>query len=316
MDTPGDVSTLEDAFEAERALVFGVGGGGDVVGSVPTARLLEDHGVETVVGGVAWERWAVDPHVGPRTFDELVNVERVSDAVWLADGDTRTDDGVALAESRVAEHYDAEVALVDVTGGAEGVRAGLADACDALDVDLVVGTDSGGDALAAGDEPGLRSPLVDGVVLAALADLDRPAMLGVYGYGSDGELAREELDAGVARAASEGGWLGAWGLTPRVVAELDGLLASVTTEASRLPVEAARGGLGERAIRGGDRTVTLTPASAVTLYFEPEAVAATSDVAERVRGTDSLEAAHRALSDAGYRTELDHERRAARRAAE
>jgi hypothetical protein len=55
----------------------------------------------------------------------------------------------------------------------------------------------------------------------------------------------------------------------------------------------------------------MTPAATVTFYFDPGAVAASSDVAERVRSTASLEAAHRALSEAGYRTELDYEREAA-----
>ena len=82
----------------------------------------------------------------------------------------------------------------------------------------------------------------------------------------------------------------------------------VTTEASRLPVAAARGELGERSIRGGTRSVHLTPASTVTFYFDPTAVAATADPVARVRDAESLEKAHEALSAAGYRTELGYER--------
>lgn len=305
------MDTLEDAFSYDRALVLGIGGGGDVVGTIPTARLLEDHGVETIVGGVAWERWEVDPNPGPWPLDEVENVERVSEAVGLASGDTTTPDGVAFAETGVAAHYGEAVALLDLSGGVEGVRAGIDNAVDALGVDLVVGTDSGGDVLAAGDEPGLASPLADAVCLAALAELETDALLGVFGYGSDGELGVASLDAGVERAAARGGLLGAWGLTPRVVAEMEALFDDVVTEASRLPVEAARGEMGERSIRGGSRELTMTPASTVTLYFEPGAVLATSDVGQRVRGTESLAAANRALTDAGYDTELTYERRRA-----
>jgi hypothetical protein len=302
------MDTLEDAFSYDRALVLGIGGGGDVVGTIPTARLLEDHGVETIVGGVSWERWEVDPNPGPWPLDEVRNVERVSDAVGLASGDTTTPDGVAFAETGVAAHYGKDVALLDLSGGAEGVRAGVDAAADALDADLVVGTDSGGDVLAAGDEPGLASPLADAVCLAALADLETDAFLGVFGYGSDGELGVEALDAGVERAAERGGLLGAWGLTPRVVREMEAVFADVVTEASRLPVEAAQGRMGERAIRGGSHDLSMTPASTVTFYVEPGAVLATSDVGQRVRGTESLAAADRALRDAGYETELAHER--------
>lgn len=65
--------------------------------------------------------------------------------------------------------------------------------------------------------------------------------------------------------------------------------------------------LGEQSIRGGERTVELVPASAVTFYLDPEAVAVSSDLNEHVRGTESLDAAQKALDDAGYRTELDRE---------
>lgn len=308
------MESIEDALSHDRALVYGIGGGGDVVGAVPTARFLEAHGVETVVGGLTWERFEYDPEPGPRSFDELRSIEVVSDAVALGDADTETTDGIRLAESEVAAHYGERVALVDPSGGAAGLRDGLAAACDALDVDLVVGTDSGGDALAAGDEPGLRSPLADAVSLAALASMDRPTCLGMFGYGSDGELSLAEIDDGIGRAAARDGLLGAWGLTPPVVEELEGLLARANTEASRLPVEAARGEVGERAIRGGTRTLRMTPAGTVTFYLDPAAVAATSRVAELVAGTPSLAAANEALESAGYDTELGFEReRAAER---
>lgn len=45
------METIEEAFKHERALVFGIGGSGDIVGSIPTARLLELHGVEVSIGG-------------------------------------------------------------------------------------------------------------------------------------------------------------------------------------------------------------------------------------------------------------------------
>jgi hypothetical protein len=302
------MESLEDAFEHERALVVGIGGGGDVVGTVPTARLLESHGVDTILGGVAWERWVVDPTVGPRPFAQVTNIDRLNDAVALASADTRTDDGVAFAESRVAAHYDTRVALLDISGGPEGLRAGLDAACESLDADLVVGVDSGGDALAAGDEPGLRSPLADAVALAALSDLETEAALGVFGYGSDGELTAAELQAGIGRAAQRGGLLGAWGLTRRAVEDLERLLESVETEASRLPVAAARGEFESVAIREGEREVPLSPTSTVTFYLDPATVAGTSDPVECVRGTDSLGAADVALDDAGYRTELERER--------
>jgi hypothetical protein len=305
------MKTIETAFDSTRALVFGVGGCGDIVSTIPTARFLESHGVDVILGGVAWERVVVDPQPGPRHFDEIENIERLNKTVAFANGNTRTDDGIEFAETNVARHYDDEVILIDIRGGAQGVAAGLNDACDQLDIDLVVGTDAGGDVLAAGDEPGIKSPLTDAVMLSTLTHLDVDACLGMYGYGSDGELTLEEITDGIARAANHDGLLGAWGLTPNIVDELTDLLEVVTTEASRLPVEVARGKRGEAVIRDGARSVELRPASTVTFYLDPDAIAATSDLDECVTDTESFEAAQNALSDAGYETELDLEQRLA-----
>ena len=186
------METLEDAFERERALVIGLGGGGDIVGAVPTARLLERHGVETLLGGVAWEPAPADPTVGPTGFDDIHTIERVSETVAWASEDTRTTDGVVFAETGVARATGNRTLLVDLTAGLDGMIDGIEAACERLDIDLVVGTDSGGDALARGDEPGLRSPVTDGLGLATLEALSVPTMLGVFGYGSDGELTRDE----------------------------------------------------------------------------------------------------------------------------
>ena len=307
------METLETLFEKDRALVFGVGGCGDIVSTIPTARLLELHDIEVILGGVAWERVVVDPQPGPRHFDEIRGIDRLNETVALATDETRTVDGIEFAETNVARHYEEDVVLVDIGGGARGVAAGLDDACDRLDIDLVVGTDAGGDVLAAGDEPGIKSPLTDAVMLSALSSLDTDACLGMYGYGSDGELALDEITDGIARAAQRDGLLGAWGLTPRVAEELESLVDVVTTEASRLPLEVARGRLGEAVIRDGERSVELTPASTVTFYLDPEAIAATSDLEDRVGRTTSFEAAQRALAEAGYETELDLERELVRK---
>ena len=291
--------------------MFGVGGCGDIVSTIPTARYLEAHGVDIILGGIAWERVVVDPQPGPRGFDEIENIDRLNKSVALATEATHTSDGIEFAETNVARHYNEEVVLIDIGGGAHGVAAGLDDACEQLDIDLVVGTDAGGDVLAAGDEPGIKSPLTDAVVLSALTHLEVDACLGMYGYGSDGELTLNEIIDSVARAAGHGGLLGAWGLTLRIVDELTELLEVVTTEASRLPVEVARGKLGESVIRDGARSVELTPASTVTFYLDPDAVAVTSDLDEYVTDTESFQAAQNALVQAGYETELDLERRLA-----
>lgn len=303
------MDSLEELFRFDSALVFGIGGSGDIVGSIPTARLLEGHGLDVVLGGITWEPVPTDTRPGPRSFEEIENIERVSETVALAGGETRTTDGLEFTETSVARHYDARTALIDISHGVDAVRRGIDEAARQLNFDLVVGVDAGGDVLAKGDEPGVRSPVTDGIGLVALEDLDTAACLGVFGYGSDGELTLEELEGRFEAIASRDGLLGAWGLTPRVRDELEGVLEHVETEASRIPVEAARGVFGRRTIRGGEVSVRLTPTSPVTFYFDPATVATTSRIATQVRGTDDLDEAAASLNELGLQTEFETERR-------
>lgn len=303
------MDSLEALFAYDSAIVFGIGGSGDIVGSIPTARLLEQHGLDVVLGGITWEPVPKDTRPGPRSFEEIDGIERVSETVALASGETRTRDDLEFTETIVARHYDIRTALIDISDGVDAVRQGVDAAAKQLDVDLVVGVDAGGDVLASGDEPGVRSPVIDGIGLVALDVLDTDACLGVFGYGSDGELTLAELEARFGAIANRDGILGAWGLTPRVRDELEELLDHVETEASRIPVEAACGEFGQRTIRDGDVSVQLTPTSPLTFYFDPAAVAATSRIASCVRDTDGLEEAITALDEIGLQTEFETERR-------
>jgi hypothetical protein len=299
------MNTLEDAFEMDSVFVFGIGGSGDIVGSIPTARLLEMHGVDVLLGGVAWEPVPYDTQVGPRSLDEVENLDRISDRVGIATSDTQTQDDVRFKEAIVAEYFDCETALVDITGGIDKMVSSIEQVCDLRGFDAVIGVDVGSDVLAKGDEPGLRSPLTDFYGLVTLDELAVETCLGVFGYGSDGELTRDELEAGIGRAAQADGLLGAWGLTRRVRTELEGVLDVVETQASRLPVQAARGELGERQIRGGEVELQLSPPSVVTFYFDPSTIASSSRIASILRETHSFDESITALHDAGIQTEFD-----------
>ncbi len=302
------VGSLEEVTTAERALIVGIGGGGDVVSTIPTARLLELFGVDIVLGGVIWVPVPRDDRPGPRSLDELEQVEPVQERIARVSSDSTTVDGISLAEAKVAKLTGDEVLALDITGGVNPLSRSLDAYCQDTGTDLVIGVDAGGDALAVGDEPGLRSPLTDAIGLAVLADLDCDSLLGVIGFGSDGELTQSELTEAVGTLAAAGALLGAWGITPRIKTELERILSEVETEASRLPVEAAAGRFGEQRIRDGRRRATVTPMAPITYYFDPSQVANRSKVTELVRGaTDVADAADR-LSEHGLITEFDLER--------
>ena len=299
---------------ARRPLVIGMGGGGDVVGALATAesmRLYDD--ADPLVGGLTWERRPIDPVPGPRRVSEIEGGSEVAPGVLLAGPSTRVAGReVYFAEARMAAFLDRPTVLIDIDGGAGAVGDGLARAVVALERDLTVFIDVGGDVLARGDEPGLRSPLCDAIMLAAAARLGatgHPVLLGIFGIGCDAELTSGEVLARIAVVGSSGGLCGARGLTEPVATRLEQSLALVPTEASAQAVRAFRGGTGPVTIRGGARTFALSSAAAMTYYLDVDVTIASAGILARaVADAGSLEEANAALNALGVRTELDLER--------
>jgi hypothetical protein len=300
---------------ARRALVIGIGGGGDVVGALAVARLCEALGTPFELGGVTWERFAVDPHPGPRSLDDVKGGRRIAPAALLADAGTATPEGVAFSEARMAGFLGRETVLIDVSGGVPAAAGGIAAAADELDCDLALYVDVGGDALAEGGEPGLASPLCDAVMLAAAGRVARnlDGIGAVFGAGCDGELSPEQVLDRISVLGSEGAWLGTWGLEPAIAEEIEAAAREVPTEASLQPVRALRGETGEVPIREGRRSVPLGPVATLTFFFDLEkALEGELPLARAVADADGLEAANDALNALGVRTELDYERSRAR----
>lgn len=305
--------SLEDKLRASsRALVIGVGGGGDVAGALATARFLEFCGLQFVLAGLSWERRVFDPIPGPRRLSEVEDVRALHEYAWMANSSSRTRTGVYFAESRMAAFLGREVLLVDINGGVKGVVEALETAMTEFQTDLLVGLDVGGDSLAEGTEPGLRSPLADSVMLAAFDELEqrgRRTLWGIFGYGSDGELSADEIEHALSKLTGAGGLLGAWSLTPKTAAELEEAIKTVLTEASAVPVQCFRGAWGETTIRGDYRRVKLTPLTAITFFVSTSILFRTlACPARAVAGSSSLEEANNALHAIGVKTELDLER--------
>jgi len=310
--TPAIVS-LEDLISASKhALIIGVGGGGDVVGALAAARFLEFCGLRFILGGLSWERNVIDPIPGPRKLSETKNVKALHEFAWLANRQSQTNTGVTFAEAKMAAVIEREVLLVDINGGVRGVVDGLEVAMKQLHTDLLVGLDVGGDSLAQGHEPGLRSPLADSIMLAAFTELEKRGhrtIWGVFGYGSDGELSVDEIELALSKLAVANGLLGAWSLTPKIAAELEEVIKTVPTEASAIPVQCFRGAWGKRDIRRGERHVKLTPLTTLTFFMSTTKLYETlARPAQAVRHSSSLDEANDALRALGIRTELDYER--------
>jgi hypothetical protein len=281
-----------------------------VVGALAVARFCESLGAEVVLGGVAWERFAIDPRPGPRPLEEIRGGERLEGGAVLADAGTTTDNGISFAESGVAEHLGTSTVLIDVTRGALGAADGVAAAMERLGCDLLLGVDVGGDVLGHGGEPGLASPLCDAVMVAATlrAALDQAPLLAVIGAGCDGELAVATVLDRVAALGRAGAWLGTWGISPQIAAELEQTAERVPTEASLQVARCARGETGVAPIRAGRREVELGPVGALAFFFDALAAIDALPLATAVRESASIDDARDALAARGVRTELDYER--------
>jgi hypothetical protein len=293
--------------------VVGIGGGGDVAGALAAAEAARALGTDAIVGGITWERRPVDPLPGPRRLDELTAPAAVlHDAVALAGPDTTGPGGFHFCEADMARFLGEPTVLVDPNPGPAAVAAGLDAAAAHLACDLVVLLDVGGDVLAHGDEPGLASPLADAVMLAAAPRMTTPVLGVVFGAGCDGELTPAEVAERVAEVAAAGGDLGDLPLPAGALDRVEAALREVTTEASAMAVRCARGATGRTEIRGGRRTVELTPDGARLICFDPAAaIGSAARLAAAVADAPDLEAAQRALTALGVRTELDYEREAA-----
>ena len=304
--------SLEDLLRASsHALVVGVGGGGDVVGALATARFLQFLGLKFTLGGLSWERVVYDRVPGPRKLSEVRNVRVLHPFAWMANAECQTDTGVFFAESRMAAAIGKDILLIDINGGVKGVVDGLEAAMKQLDTDLLVGIDVGGDSLAQGHEPGLRSPLADSIMLAAFAELEARGyrtLWGVFGYGSDGELTADEIESALSKLSAVGGLFGAWGLTPKIAAELEQVIKTVPTEASAIPLECFRGAWGKREIRGGQRSLKMTPLTTLTFFMSAAKLYETlSRPAQALKNSTSIDEANDALHELGIYTELDFE---------
>ncbi len=302
---------------ARRPLVIGMGGGGDVVGALASAEHARIYdGAEPLVGGLTWERRPIDPVPGPRRPGEIDGAQTLAPGVLLAGPRTRVRGReIYFAESRMAAFLDRPTVLVSIEDGPSAIADSLAAALDELHADLLLFVDVGGDVLAQGHEPGLRSPLSDAIMLAAAHHLHtagRSVLLGIFGIGCDAELTPAEVLAQLAEVAAADGLAGVRGLTEPVAQRLEASMELVVTEASAQAVRAFRGVSGPVTIRGGARTLQLSCTAAATFYLDVEVTFQTvARLARAVAGASCLTAANQVLRRMGVRSELDLEIEAA-----
>ncbi|MCS7125926.1 MAG: DUF1152 domain-containing protein [Aigarchaeota archaeon] len=301
--------------KCRKAIVLGIGGGGDIFATIPTRNFLKKLGLEVYVGCVAWERFVVDPKPGPRSLEELENIIKVSETVCIGGPNTVTNDGIKLQASHLSEKLNEEVVLVDITKGVANTSRGLDEALSRLNVDLLIGVDGGGDVLARGVEKNLRSPLCDSIMLASLYNMKKENFLGVFGVGCDGELSIEEILIYISDIASHDGYLGAYGMSREDVEILEMLTFGMPSEVSKIALLSFKGRRGEVWIRDGLWRAETSMISTITFYLDTEKTYSLSPLAKAVSSSKDIFEANQRLNEMGIKTELDLEIEAYRKGA-
>jgi hypothetical protein len=281
----------ELGLKSRRVLILGIGGGGDVIQAIPVINHLQLLGVkEFFVGGVSCAWWTPSGH--PLSLEPGVSVygptiynihDLTPHEPWEPQMVGVTSDsniaGRRPAEAVLADAIPGKKFILGLHDGAAGMGASLASFVKKQEVDLVVAVDIGSDTFHDGTEASkAHTSLVDFLSMGALRQLEVPVIYALAGYGADGEMQLEELDARVGRVMKAGGYLGSFGLTQRDVAEILQASELYPDPVEPMSARAAQGELGLRnvATHGPWGTVVrLTPLAATVLCFDPRIVAET-----------------------------------------
>lgn len=304
-------SLTELALNSKTAMIMGMGGGGDVILTVPLANYLTLLGVQTIyVGGVSSQWWnpSGGPSIsnfviGPKVYDvaELTHSVLWAPMVARVNGKSMAE-GHRPAEAAVSEVVPWETFIGGLTQGVAGLRDSLNQVIAERNVDLFIGADIGAHTFHDGKEasPPFTS-LISFMTLSALIQLNCPAIYGFAGYTCDAEMEIEELDERVGKIMRAGGFLGAYGLSQQDVE--DYLKASHAFPDPILPLvaHAAQGDLGLKKIpvmAPWGRRAYITPSSAVFFFLDPlTLVQEVTKGAEFLKETRSMPEAEKIYQD-------------------
>ncbi len=287
----------------DRALLIGMGGGGDIVSTLAVGDFFKEFGIECLYGGVLWERISRDKKPGPLSIEEIDECKRINECLAYINSNSNYR-GLKLIASQVSEFMGNDVIGVDITRGEKYLTESLKSFVKDEGIDLVVGVDAGGDSLARGNERNLHSPLADAIVLSTLKNLN--SILAVVGFGSDGELNREELEIYLSEIAGMDGVLGASLITRDFAEKVLNFVENVYTTASKIPIISSLGYHGKYKV-WNKAVIDVSILNALIFYVRTDIIYRLSKLPKAVEGTESILEANEKLHEIGIKTELDYE---------
>ena len=294
----------------KKVLIIGIGGGADIIGTIPTKLYFESYGVKCILGGLPWERYSIDPFPGPRPFSQIINKRKINDSLCWASGKTKTKDGLFFSESKVSKVLNEKILLINIFNNSKKIAKDLIFFCERNKIDMIIGVDVGGDVIAQGKEKGLSSPLADSIMLSTLKRIEKriPTKIGVLGYGSDGELEPRELNESLSLISKKKGLIGMAGISVAANKLMKKIITKVETDASRIPTLAFDGIYGLTNIRRGRIQIDVHPFSQVTVYMKTSIIFKHVSLSARlIHNSSDIWESNSILLDKNFKTELDFE---------
>lgn len=248
----------------------------------------------------AWDRLLVDPVPGPRGVHDFTGLEQLTPSVSTVPAEARLIAPAGSTLPRLAAELPHTFALIDPHQGAEGVARQLDELVSYLDPESMDLLDVGGDILARGDEPTLKSPLADALTLAACCQVNASVRLLIAGPGLDGELPHEDLRDLLGPLVHT--------FTPKDTESVSSVLEWHPSEATGMLAAAARGVRGTCEVRDAGLPVALTDEGPTVHEVDMDEALSRNRLARAVVATETLEEAETHSREICGYSEIDYER--------
>ncbi|MFF0445955.1 DUF1152 domain-containing protein [Streptomyces sp. NPDC004609] len=281
-------------------LIVAAGGGGDAVAAAMLDAALYGTYEPAVILTYAWDRLLVDPVPGPRSPDDFTGLRTLTPHVQVVTADTEPVPPAGSTLPRLARELPQTITLIDPRHGAQGIAAQLTSLVEHLEPESIDLLDVGGDILAKGGEPTLRSPLADALTLAACCQLDFPVRLLIAGPGLDGEIGAGTLRRLLGRNIVT--------LAPEHVDPVDGILQWHPSEATAMLAATARGIRGLCEVRDAGLPVPLTDEGPTVHEVDLDNAFTRNRLARATASTTTLAEAEQLSREICGFSEIDYER--------
>lgn len=286
-----------------KRLLIAAGGGGDAITAAMVHAALHGADAPALVLTYAWERLVVDPVPGPRRAGDFTGTEQAGPDLALVTPATAPVPPAGSLIPRLAADLRPRLGLLDPYEGTIGLARQIGAAarwCRADRIDIV---DVGGDIVARGDEPTLRSPLGDALALAGCAATGIDTTVYVAGPGLDNEVPLSTLMPRLGEPA--------FALTAPHTEGVLGVFDWHPSEASALLVAAARGVRGVCGTRDAPRPLLLDESARQVHRLTLDRALALNPLARQLSGCVSLDEAEEASRAVCGFSEIERERRRA-----